>query len=433
MSHPPWPQRGMSTLVTVMLLFFVMALVAAYANRNLIVEQRIAQTFQALGIASEANHQAMHRLISLLNSGNIDGRCRPDPDGPGTLRQRLLVFDADGQIKSPPAARNDDAPERSPFTVICDRVRPGDWQCQCPTDLRPLAQADDAQPRESAVMRIRPLGGAAGSDPQGIARLGLSVQSCAGPSAGCLDPGQSELALVARVQALLLLSALKMPPVNALVARGEVDLGGGMAVVHNEPSHGGLPLQAGGLLQGSLLGVQGPAGSSADDVLVSDPSLAGLDEEAFFRRFFGMAPADYITQPAMRRLQCPADSDSDCTAALKALIDGGNRLIWHDGDLRLSSPAELGSSALPLLLVVRGALRIDGPLRMHGLLAVRDALSWRNLSADASVVQGAVLVGGAVSGDAGATALFDGAILDRLALHGGSFIPLPGGSWSRSW
>ena len=67
------------------------------------------------------------------------------------------------------------------------------------------------------------------------------------------------------------------------------------------------------------------------------------------------------------------------------------------------------------------------------LVAVRDQLSWSNLSADASLVQGAVLVGGSVSGDAGATALFDGAIVERLKLQSGSFIPLPGGSWSRAW
>ena len=63
-----------------------LALVAAYANRNLIVEQRVAQIYQALGYTTEANHQAMHRMISLLNSGNIDASCRPDAAGPGTLR-----------------------------------------------------------------------------------------------------------------------------------------------------------------------------------------------------------------------------------------------------------------------------------------------------------------------------------------------------------
>lgn len=425
-------QRGMTTLVTVMVLFFIMALVAAYANRNLIVEQRVAQTYQALGYTTEANHQAMHRLISLLNSGNIDASCQADADGPGTLRQRLLIFGADGQIKSPPAAVNAADPEQSPFTVLCDRIRPGDWQCQCPVDLLPVAQADDGEPRESTVMRIRPFGGVAGTDPQGIGRVGLSVQSCAGPSSACLDRFQSEVAQVSRVQALLLLRALKMPPVSALVARGDVDLAGGMAVVHNEASHGGLALQAGGLVQGSLIGVRGPAGAPASGALLSgDASLAVLDEEAFFRRFFGMKPVDYIAQPAMRKLDCGAGDD--CTTALKTLIDGGAQLIWFDGDLRLSSQATLGSAALPVLLVVRGALTINSPLQLHGVVSVRDQLNWSNLSADASVVQGAVLVGGAVSGDAGATALFDGAVVERLKLQSGSFIPLPGGSWSRAW
>lgn len=432
MSKTAHRQQGISTLVTVMLLFFIMALVAAYANRNLIVEQRVAQTYQALGYASEANHQAVHRLISLLNGGNIDGSCRPDPSGPDTLRQRVLRIDEGGQIRSPAAAMQLTQPAQSPFTMLCDRIRPGDWQCQCPSDLRPTPQPDDGEPRESTAMRIRPFGDPAGNDPQGQGRVGLSVWSCAGPSAVCIADDQPELARVMRVQALLLLRALKMPPVSALVARGDVDLGAGMAVVHHQASHGGVALQAGGQVLGNRSGIQGPPGAPSGGALLSaDPALNELDEEAFFRRFFGLKPADYLAQPAMRRLDC--QSGFDCSRPLEQLIAAGAQLIWHDGDLRLASPAVLGRAELPVILVVRGALSIAGPLRLHGLLAVRDRLSWRNPSPDASLVQGAVLVGGDVDGDAGASAMFDAAILDRLKLQSGSFIPLPGGAWSQAW
>ncbi len=420
-------QQGMTTLVTVMVLFFIMALVAAYANRNLIVEQRVAQSYQALGYTTEASHQAVHRLISLLNSDKIDESCEPADDGPGTLRQRLLEFGDSGEIRSPAAGVNALVVEDSPFTVICDRIRPGNWQCQCPLNLQPVAQTDDGEARESMVMRIRPFPGA-----QGISRVGLSVHACAGHSAGCLDRYQSEFAQVRRVQTLALLRALKMPPVSALVARGTVDLGAGMAVVNNEAGSGGLALHAGGAVQGSMAKIGGPAGSPpGNSLLSSDAALSALDEANFFRRFFGLGFTDYIAQPAMRKLDCGIGGD--CSAGLKALIDRGAQLIWHDGDLSLSSEATLGSADLPVLLLVRGRLTINSPVRFFGLVYARDEVSWTNPSANASVIQGALLAGGAVNGDAGATALFDGAILDRLKLRSGSFVPLPGGSWSRKW
>lgn len=432
MSPAPARQQGLSTLVMVMVLFFIMALVAAYANRNLIVEQRIAQTYRALSDAHEAHHQAVHRLISLLNSGRIDARCRPDPQGPSTLRQRLLVVDNEGHIGSPAAALNPAQPAQSPFTMLCDRRRPGPWECQCPPDLRPLPQADDGEARESTVMRIRPLGSAGGADSQGLGLVGLSVRACAAPSGACLASDPADAAVVERVQALMLVPALKMPPVSALVARGHVDLGDGMVVAHNEAGLGGLALHAGGQVLGQRAGVSGPAGAPAADAMLSqDARLAGLDEEAFFRRHFGLRPAEWLTQPATRRLDCA--EGNDCSAALQSLLDSGIQLVRVDGDLRLASPVVLGSALQPVLLVVRGALTIRGPLRLHGVVAVRDHLSWQNASADASLVQGAVLVGGEVHGGAGAAVLFDGATVERLRLQAGSFLPLPGGSWSRSW
>jgi hypothetical protein len=421
-------QGGAATLISVMVLFFVMALVAAYANRNLIVEQRVAQTYQQLGYATEAGNHAVQNMISLLNGGKVNEACKPDPAGANTLRQRLLVFDAQGKISSPSGAKSPfpNLPQHAPFTVLCDRTRNGEWTCQCPLDYKPTVQADDGLPRESAVMRFRPFY----KEGDGIGRLGLAVVSCAGPSAGCVDLLQSEFAAVPRVQGLVLLRALKMPPVSALVATGEVDLGTGMAVVHNEPSYGGVALHSGAAITGVQTAVHGPAGTPAESAqLGSDPVLSPLSAEALFRRFFGMSLSDYVLQPAMRQLTC----NGDCAAKLRELADSGAHMVWFDGDLVLSGDQELGSSTAPLVLIVRGALTINSPLKFKGVIFSGGDLTWTNPSANASLVQGAMLVAGAVKGDAGATALFDGAIVDRLKLQGGSFVPLPGASWSRTW
>jgi hypothetical protein len=80
------------------------------------------------------------------------------------------------------------------------------------------------------------------------------------------------------------------------------------------------------------------------------------------------------------------------------------------------------------LLVVRGALTIAGPIRLTGIVVSTDNLIWTNASADPSLVQGALLVAGNVQADQGATALFDGTVINALKVQAGSFIPLPGGS-----
>ncbi len=410
-------QRGVSTLVSVLALFLVMALVAVYADRHLVIEQRIAQRYQALGSLTEAGQQATQRLLGLLNSDKLDLDCQADPQGPDTLRQRLLRFDADGHLAT--------APELSPYPVICDRKLPEAWQCQCPANRQPTPLADDGLPRESALIRLKAFSG----EPA-LGRIGVEVLACAGSSLTCLQAASDELERQPRVQLLQLLGALKMPPHSALIARGDVDLGTGMAVLHNDAASGGIALRAGGAVLGQLAGVHGPAGSPPGLAIVGhDAQLQALDEPGFFRRFFGMAPEDYGLHPVLRRLRCLAD----CGAALAVLVDGGAQLIWRDGDLQLWGGHVLGSESQPLLLIVRGRLGIDGGLHLRGLVYASEGLIWRNPGGEASVVQGAVLVGGPVEAGHGATALFDAAVIERLHLQAGSFIPLPGGAWSGSW
>lgn len=420
-------QRGVATLVTVMVLFFVMALVAAYANRNLIVEQRVAQSYHALGIASETNHQAIAYMLRLLNSGRINDRCELDSAGAGTLRSRLLVFNADGTIGVPAASLS--AQRETEYAIACDRVRPnGEWQCKCASDYRPALQADDGAARESFRGRIKPFTGSGNAG-----RVGLSVVACAAASGLCDAFGaEGESVVTTRVQSLLLLRALKTPPSSPLVATGRVNLGNGMAAVHNDAAYGGVAVQAGRAVIDNHQTAQGPNGSPSNASVVSDDAqLAGADADGFFRLFFGMTMDEYQAHPALRKLEC----DDGCAVALQRMVAAGAQLILHTGDLRLDGAGELvGSATQPVVLIVRGRLTLTGPLHLHGVVFASGDLTWSNTSGNPSIVQGAVLVAGDVQGTQGATALFDGAVINTLKLQAGSFIQLPGGShWEKTW
>jgi len=417
-------QRGVTTLVAVAVLFFVVAMLAAYANRNLIIEQRVAYNYSQLGRAAEGAEQAQARMLSWLNSDHLNERCEADAAGPNTLRERLLRLDANGRIDVPEAAKATPAHE-SPWTVICDRLPAEGWRCQCPGNLQPQANLTAVAGQESVLLRMRPL-------PDGVGRISVSAAACTQSSGACMretdDDGGER---ISRLHMLALLSALKMPPQIPLVVRGDLDLGSGMAVVNANPDTAGLSLHAGGTVRGQSARVVGPAGSPASSsMLDADAELAALPNSEFFRQFFGISPTDYQRQPALRQLNCEGEA---CTAALRTMVGAGAQLVAHAGDVTLRDAGSLGSAARPLVLLVGGALTVEGEFDFHGLVFVTGGMQWRNSSPRPARIQGALLVGGSLAGEQNTAVIYDAARLQNLQQRAGSFMALPGSQWSKSW
>src|SRR5204863_4630048 len=81
-------QRGAAALITTLMLFFVMTLVAAFANRNHIFEQRASANQVRATQALEAADAGAEWAIAMLNSTQpIDDRCiATNADGARSLR-----------------------------------------------------------------------------------------------------------------------------------------------------------------------------------------------------------------------------------------------------------------------------------------------------------------------------------------------------------
>ena len=92
--------RGAATLVVVIVLFFVMALVAAYASRNLVVEQRVANAVLDATLAHEAAQFGLDHTLALLNADALDPQCQPVATGHNSLRERWLTIDAQMTFKA---------------------------------------------------------------------------------------------------------------------------------------------------------------------------------------------------------------------------------------------------------------------------------------------------------------------------------------------
>ena len=147
---------------------------------------------------------------------------------------------------------------------------------------------------------------------------------------------------------------------------------------------------------------------------------SGESAEGFFVRHFGLSKAQWMRQPAVRRLAC----EGDCGAALAVLAAQGVTLVALPGDLLLRGPLALGTPQRPMLIVAAGQVQLQGAVQVHGVIHAA-GFGW---SAPAAAVRGALISEGAAAGDTSLDLVRDAAVLDTLRTRHGSFVRLPG-SW----
>ncbi len=412
-------QRGVAALLVTALLCLATILVVTYAGRQVVVEERVSaaqlRTAQAFEAAEAGIEWAQARLNDPTRAG---ADCRPSADPAATpLRARWLRSPAgDGRWL---AATWNDAGTPAPVRAACVRGAAG-WVCSCPVDgeIALAAPAGNATAPAFAI-EFSTVAQA------GIVRI-VSV-GCTRHDADCLAAAVTATNdATSRVEAVLaLLPALRSAPVAALTVRGDVNVGPAALGVHQrDGATGGLALHAGGVVAAPGLRLTAPAGSSlAGSLVAGDATLAGLDADRFFARWFGMNVAAWGAQPAVTRVACTGD----CNAALRAAAAAGSRLLFVDGDAALDGPVAFGTAEDPVVLVARGALTLTGAVTVHGVVHAA-GVRWNGATAPAALIRGAALVAGDFTGDAAADVAHDAALLDHLVERAGSFVRV-NGSW----
>ena len=426
-------ERGAATLVVVMVMFLIVAMLAAYANRNLILEQRVAGNYVRSTVSHEAAEAGLEWSLAQLNGGKIDEACRPTETGTGRFTQRYLEIDVATGMLTPLA------PSSKPAGLArCIRTVDGGWKCQCPAANLILSgssvgAASEAQPSfdiaiervgRSGVLRIFSRGC---SDSQ--------ILSCHSAEPNDVAAANDLLlsASVARMEAALL-SALKVPPAAPLVSKRSLSVDSQGVGLHNsDPRSGGLLLIAGEMVPAALPEdrLDSLPGTPGRRALVQDPTLQDVSTDgstvrSLFGRYFGMPKEAYRLQPAMKQIGCDG---GDCGPALLKAYAAGARMLWVNGPLLISSNVELGSEIEPVVLVAAGAITLDGPMRLHGLLYTSGDLGWRNNSGQAALLKGAAIAEGQVVIGGVVDFWYQPAIMDRLNKATGSFVRVPG-SWT---
>jgi hypothetical protein len=416
-------QRGVASLIVVAMLFFIVSMVAAYTNRNLIFEQRTSANQYRSTQAFEAAEAGVEWVLSMLNAGVMDDSCTPTLDPTDTtFRNRYLSIDPATGVITPAGALSADNGSTVWPSCVFDGT---DWSCSCPAAGAPALAA----PGGAGVFpAFRARFVRASTTQPGIVRL--EVNGCTRLDDGCLDFPAAATAGEGRATLSVLIAlrgGLAAPPAAALTARGGIGSVASpvLSAYNAQTGTSGPAVLSGGAAY--VLGAHGAAGTPSSDVVAeNDTALAALPVDAdgrserMFSSTFAAWPGTYRDQPAAVVLDC----STACTADQIRTEAGRNpgRVLWAEGDVTLDTGGDIGSAAQPVVLVATGNVEVG--VTVHGIVYSR-AANWD--TAGAGEVRGAVVAENALGGNGSFNAVYDPDVLARLRWQSGSFVRVPGG------
>jgi Tfp pilus assembly protein PilX len=416
MLTPNQAQRGAALFVTIILLF-VLALMAAFANRNLLFGQRSSVNQYRSTQAFEAAEAGIEWAVAMLNNGQrLRADCLPgDAADDRSFRERYLGFDA-VLGRHVPATWNDGSTVTA-LGASCVQGAQG-WSCSCPSSGHPslvVPTEPGAHPAFSIQFSAEPHAGL----------LRLTAIGCTSLGGPCTPGSNARSDSSARVQVTLgLVPGLGTSPTAPLSVKGSMDVATAALSLHNpDAASGGLTVHAGGGVSAPNASVTTvPGGSTALSVVERDAALAALTTQQLFATYFRLDKAAWRDQSAVTRMVCAAPCGVQLAAAIGPRID--HRLVWVDGDLEMEGPITLGTPDRPVMLVASGAVRLTGSVVIHGLVYGAD-VRWNG---SAGALHGAAISEGDYRGDGTPNLIYDAAVLDSLKHRTGSFARVPG-SW----
>lgn len=409
-------ETGAATLVIVMALFLVVGLLAAYANRSILFEQRIAGTYYRGALAQELAEAGIEWEVAMMNAGGIDDHCRPSSSGSSYVGRYFRISETSRIITLAPSINYIDGT----YFASCYRSAQGGWTCGCAgEDYQFPVAGGSAYLQPSFGVFAWPLGrpGVFRVDSTGCTVADIRVCATQRKASLAREAGKTTQAVVG------LISAVRSPPASPLTVKGDLSISGGGLGLHNsDPRTAGMLLVAGGtsvgLADSRLESLPGTPAASA--LIVNDPALKNGE---VFRMFLGMTPSRYAQHPALRVVTC----GDDCSSALTTAYASGKRMLWVNGDLTIDSNISLGTADDPLVLIATGNVTITGAFKFAGLLVARGDLDWTASTGSNSVITGAVVVEGDLATTGNMDIAYVQTVADRLRNSIGSYARVPGG------
>jgi Tfp pilus assembly protein PilX len=404
LTSPTRSQRGAVSLIIALILLFAGTLIAFFANRGLIFEQRTsANQFRATN-AFELAEAGVEWAVGRLNEGLPLAAA---PSCAATGAAGALTFQDRYVNASAPTATQPNlwfnvptdgryAECRFDPTVAATN---GGWTCSCPNVTGVIALGSTEQRRFG--VRFNAVAG-------DVSMVEVIARGCTnGASCDPIDPVPAPVGrdATAAVRVLVKLRpSVSGGPRAALTSGSATNTGGSLNVINQYAPSNGITIHAGTSVEtgggNKLYTLPGTPVSAS--VLDNDPSLYNLtvaDEDAFFAKFFGESLTSYSQAANTIRLSGSATANGD---AIRAAVATGARELrfFVDGDLRMSGGPNLptiGASDNPVIVVVRGDMEMTGNLTAYGIFysATSTANTPEDPGSGGSAIYGAYITRGA--------------------------------------
>ncbi len=384
---PAGCQRGAATLVISLVLVFGMSVMAFYANRGLIFEQKTSANQYRSTRAFEMAEAGLEWAVARLNEEIFIGASPSCATGSGTqsFRDRYLAPSAAEPVSFTIVTTN---PPRPGCSVAAD----GTTTCSCPVSGTAPVLGNAADPR--FTVQFNPVGG----DPTTVEVMSYG---CTNQGAPC-DPGSSATPDGVAVVRSLIKVRPKFPhgPGAGLIAGSSAVTGGNLNVINLDTESNGVTINSGTSVElGMGTNVTTlPGTPPRASILDNDPSLntlanADSSGELYFQSFFGQTPAEYQASPLTwlitsgscgTRERCTSCvAGNNCGGAVASAYDRGVTQFWADtavsfGNSTIPSAGTLGTASRPITLAGSSSLELRGNITAYGMFYVATATALEN-------------------------------------------------------
>ncbi len=454
MKHTQFKQRGAAALAMSMVLLFAMTVVAFFANRGMIFEQRTSANQVRYTKGFELADAGIEWAIARLNDPLTlaANSCVP---AVGTVASPLVSF-RDRYIR--PTAANPPTNNTGWFNVVSTaypgcQIDPatGTPTCACPSaGAATLATA--TLPRFRVQFNAVTVANNSTNDVQAVEIV----------SRGCTngDPCDPSQAATSSDSSTIIRTIVKVRPTfptipgAGMISGSTTLVGGSINVVNTDTKSNGITINTGSTVEINANGfwVQSlPGTAPAQSILDNDPSLLNLTNadstgELFFSSFFGLGFTAY-QQASDTKVLGPGAGGyaagnctgaSDCGAAVSYWADRGITKFWVNGAVDFGSSnmpsltTTLGTAAKPLALATSGDLSFGSNVNAFGIFYSASA----TVNTDATLGNGnPTIVGSFISrgdinkqGAGNLTVAYNGALFGSAGAPSGILVPVPG-SW----
>ncbi len=439
----PSRQYGAAALVVTLLMLFGVTLVAFFANRGMIFEQRTSANQYRSTKAFEAAEAGLEWAVARLNddkkmvgapgcatTGTLTQSYadRYLPLGSGGFTGLATVVGAAGNIRS----------------GCSISATTGATTCSCPSNTAGLVlgAADDARFTVEFVQD---------TDPWSVR---VYAYGCTNRGTFCEPSTGATPDAVAVVSAVYKMKpAFPNAPGAGLVTGAATVTGGNLNVINLDVASNGITINSGtnvelgtGTNVTTLPGTPGRA-----SVLDNDPSLAALTGadatgDIFFSSFFGESTTEFRNNPktwtitsgscgSNTRCTPSCGSAASCGTAISDAYNNGYSKFWADSDVAFSSnlptAGTLGTAADPIVIASSASIELKANLTAFGMFYAATASVdnlWDYSGSGTAKVYGAFVSRGAFNKGSGTLDLIYDANIFKPENSRGLMVRVPG-SW----